>query len=481
MVTKSTVQETSSEPPSSPTPVKPETPVTGTESRDAATATATAKPTVAPNPPNYQSDVNVPSYSEWFCWDKIHQCEVRFLPEFFESRSPSKVPRVYMYYRNSIIKHYRADPSRKISFTDVRKALVGDVGSIRRVFDFLEAWGLINYFPSALNKPLKWDDNKDSKAASNIAASPSNSISKDDSTSKRNCNCNHCKSICSIACFVCDKYDMTLCARCYVRGNYQVGVTSSDFRRVEINEDSKSDWLDKDTLHLFEALMHYGDDWRKVAQHVGRSEKDCVSHFIKLPFGEEFVGSTDIGDVDAKYKQTKDAGDAECGLGSCVTSSSNKRMRLTPLADASNPIMAQAAFLSALAGAEVAENAARAAVTTLSQVDYRSSIGSFGPQARNARRHEADAVSNGNTNLNAAEGTWVDANSQLEKEELDVERAISGITQVQMKEIQDKIVRFEAMDLQMEKEWQQLEQMKNMLFVDQLTLLFNKSSAQKTG
>lgn len=87
--------------------------------------------------------------------------------------------------------------------------------------------------------------------------------------------------------------------------------------------------------------MHYGDDWRKVAQHVGRSEKDCVSHFIKLPFGEEFVGSTDIGGFDAKYNQTKDAGDAECGLGSSVTSSSNKRMRLTPLADASNPIMAQ--------------------------------------------------------------------------------------------------------------------------------------------
>lgn len=50
-----------------------------------------------------------------------------------------------------------------------------------------------------------------------------------------------------------------------------------------------------------------------------------------------------------------------------------------------------------------------------------------------------------------------------------------------MKEIQDKIVHFEALDLQMEKEWRQLEQMKNMLFVDQLTFLFHKSSAQKTG
>lgn len=46
---------------------------------------------------------------------------------------------------------------------------------------------------------------------------------------------------------------------------------------------------------------------------------------------------------------------------------------------------------------------------------------------------EVDAASNGNTNLNtAAEGAWLDANSQLEKEELDVERAISGITEVQV-------------------------------------------------
>lgn len=50
---------------------------------------------------------------------------------------------------------------------------------------------------------------------------------------------------------------------------------------------------------------------------------------------------------------------------------------------------------------------------------------------------EADAVSNGNTNLNAAEGTWLDANSQIEKEEPDVERAISGIMEVQVFNILD--------------------------------------------
>lgn len=50
---------------------------------------------------------------------------------------------------------------------------------------------------------------------------------------------------------------------------------------------------------------------------------------------------------------------------------------------------------------------------------------------------------------------------------------------MQMKGIQDKLVRFEELDLQREKEMQQLEQLKSTLFVDQLTLLFHRSSGAK--
>lgn len=132
----------------------------------------------------------------WFSWDSINECEVKFLPEFFDSRSPSKNPRVYKYYRDSIIKHYRENPSRKITFTDVRRTLVGDVGSIRRVFDFLETWGLINYWASA--KQLKWEE-KESKSAG-ASAEPSFRVKE---TSKRVCN--GCKTLCTIACFACDK------------------------------------------------------------------------------------------------------------------------------------------------------------------------------------------------------------------------------------------------------------------------------------
>ncbi|KAK9270353.1 hypothetical protein L1049_025932 [Liquidambar formosana] len=463
--------------PTPPTPaVKLETPVTDSKK------TAAAVSSRPPEPPSTDANVvNIPSYSRWFSWNDIHECEVRFLPEFFDSRSPSKNPRVYKYYRNSIVRKFRENPSRKVTFTDARKTLVGDVGSIRRVFDFLEAWGLVNYSGAAIKLPLKWEE-KESKSGGAPSQSSDPAGSSIESSVPTRKWCSGCKSLCNIACFACDKFDLTLCARCYVRGNYRVGVSSSDFRRVEINEETKSDWTDKETLHLLEAILHYGDDWKKVAEHVGgRSEKECVTRFIKFPFGEVFVGHPDSGEIDNKFDQIEDQGDAEFGLENVGTLSPRKRVRLTPLADASNPIMAQAAFLSALAGVEVAEAAAQAAVKALSEVDYRTSRENHGSLNNVTRHQESDVPSNGDSNLNASEGACVDVNSLLEKEELDVERAISGITEVQMKEIQEKIIHFEEFEIQMEKEWKQLQQVKSLLFADQLSLLFHKTAAPKSG
>lgn len=133
-----------------------------------------------------------------------------------------------------------------------------------------------------------------------------------------------------------------MCARCYVRGNYRVGINSSEFKRVEISEESKTEWSEKEILLLLEAVMHYGDDWKKVAPHVtGRTEKDCVSQFVKLPFGEQFVKESDSEDGLETFDQIKGSANPESGGGDKDDSSPNKRMRLTPLADASNPILAQ--------------------------------------------------------------------------------------------------------------------------------------------
>ncbi|KAA0064672.1 SWI/SNF complex subunit SWI3B [Cucumis melo var. makuwa] len=421
-------------------PLKIETPPSDSGQTPSAVPAPTPRPDDLPQPTS-PDPIHLPSYSRWFSWNGIHECEVRFLPEFFDSRSPSKNPRVYKYLRNSIVKNFRECPSKKITFTDIRKTLVADVGSIRRVFDFLEAWGLINYSPSALSKPLKWEDrdSKSNASASNTGepggGSANSSAPKD--ASKRVCS--GCKSICSIACFACDKFDLTLCARCYVRGNYRVGVvSSSDFRRVEINDDTRTDWTDKETLHLLEALTHYGDDWKKVAQHVGgRTERECVAHFVKLPLGEQFHGYPDSEHIDNNYTVVKDHASANLTLESTGASIPNKRIRLSPLADASNPIMAQAAFLSSLVGIEVAEAAAQAAVIKLSEMDFGRDGEIARPIARNTEEQGNDVAS--------CEGSLLRGSS------MDMEKAISHIVDVQMKEFVDKLNGFEEGELQMEK------------------------------
>lgn len=333
----------------------------------------------------------------------------------------------------------------------MRKTIVGDVGSIRRVFDFLEAWGLINYAGSTSRPQLKWED-KETKSAAQ--GGDSGSGGGGDAAAAKKRVCSGCKTTCTIACFASEKHDMTLCARCYVRGNYRVGLNSSDFKRVEISEEAKSDWSDKETLQLLEAIMHHGDDWKKVAEHVGgRSVKECVARFIKLPFGEQFDGPPESGELDT-----------ELSLQNATLPT--KRMHLSPLADASNPIMAQSAFLSTLVGVDVAEVAASAAVTALSNVGE-------------GKQQELSYASNGGA-VNNMEESIGEAKSQLGKEEEELEKAISGIT-AQTKEIEDKIVHFEEFDLQMERKWQQFQQLQDMLFVDQLTILFHKNTPPKSA
>ncbi|XP_058220496.1 SWI/SNF complex subunit SWI3B [Rhododendron vialii] len=439
-------------------------------------------PAAAAAPTTSTDLVYIPTYSRWFSFNNIHECELRFLPEFFDGKSPSKNPRVYMYYRNSIVRKFRENPTTKITFTEARKTIIGDVGSVRRIFDFLEAWGLVNYSPPPASKlPLKWDD-KETKSITALLQSTEPTMNVAECMVPKKKLCSGCKSVCSIACFASDKYDLTLCARCYVRGNYRVGVSSSDFRRVEINEEIKTDWTEKEILLLLESTMQYGDDWKKVAEYVGgRSEMECVTRFIKLPFGEQYLGPSDSCEVSQKLYQTKDQNVAASGLQSSEKSFPNKRMRLNPLADASNPIMAQAAFLSALVGVEVAEVAASAAVRALAEFGYGAIKEHPRLLSSHGRQQEPDASSNGDATLKTSEGLDIDVQSQLDKEEQDLERAMSSITEVQMKEIQDKISRFEKYESQMEREWQQLQQMKNMIFVDKLTLLLDKTRAQKAG
>ncbi|KAL3818544.1 hypothetical protein ACJIZ3_004449 [Penstemon smallii] len=94
----------------------------------------------------------IPSYSSWFSWHNIHEVERFSLREFFDGSSITRSPRIYKDYRDFIISKFRENPSKKLTFTDVRKSLVGDISILLKVFTFLEKWGLINFNVADSNK-----------------------------------------------------------------------------------------------------------------------------------------------------------------------------------------------------------------------------------------------------------------------------------------------------------------------------------------
>ena len=51
--------------------------------------------------------------------------------------------------RDFIMDAFRANPRRRLTFTECRRSMAGDMSAIQRVFQFLEGWGLINYVPAS--------------------------------------------------------------------------------------------------------------------------------------------------------------------------------------------------------------------------------------------------------------------------------------------------------------------------------------------
>ena len=85
-----------------------------------------------------------PSLPEWFSPNIVHAIEAQFLPEFFSGHS-TRTPAVYMRIRNMIHGLYQQNTSAYVSATDARKLVAGDVCTVLRIHEFLDAFSVINY------------------------------------------------------------------------------------------------------------------------------------------------------------------------------------------------------------------------------------------------------------------------------------------------------------------------------------------------
>ncbi|KAI3943614.1 hypothetical protein MKX01_039242 [Papaver californicum] len=313
-----------------------------TEMTNAVNDEENSKPLPA-NEPEQQDLYSIPIYSSWFSWDEIHEIETTFLKEFFNGTSISRTPKVYKEYRDFIINKYREDPSRKLTFTEIRKSLICDVSLLHKVFLFLEKWGLINFsvttsslLDGGQNTLAKVSDEIDEKVkvrfeegAPNgvrVVAEPGSvkavALPKNmnvdvekggengfslpplasyndvfgDLVKQKGVVCGTCGEDCGLGYFDSDKQKgQVLCVKCFKV--YSESKPVEDFKfhdsKESANNSGTDAWAEAETLLLLESVMKHGDDWDLVAQDVCTKNKlECISRLIELPFGELLLSMT---------------------------------------------------------------------------------------------------------------------------------------------------------------------------------------------
>ncbi|CAJ1974338.1 unnamed protein product [Sphenostylis stenocarpa] len=371
----------------------------------------------------------IPSSSRWFAWDEIHETERGAFKEFFDASSISRTPKIYKEYRDFIINKYREEPSRRLTFTEVRKSLVGDVTFLHKAFLFLENWGLINYGapgadvekeeeeelcnvrleegtpngirvaatpnslkPMLLPRVAKSGGNA-SGASLKLPPLASYSDIYGDLIRQKDGKCRFCDAKCSSGHYRCTQDNFIICANCFKSGNYGEKRSAEDFVLSESSENSgKHDtvWTEGEILLLLESVLKHGDDWELVAQSIQTKTKlDCISKLIELPFGELMFGRThrnvNINGANgivnnAKQVQSSSSDNQEISKskdqppeltneneqnGDSVKESPSKRHRVAPLSDSSSSLMNQVGLISNVVDPHITAAAADAAVSAL--------------------------------------------------------------------------------------------------------------------
>ncbi|KAH6831567.1 hypothetical protein C2S53_018983 [Perilla frutescens var. hirtella] len=297
----------------------------------------------------------IPSYSSWFSWINIHEVERFSLREFFDGSSITRTPRIYKEYRDFIISKYREEPSRKLTFTEVRKSLVGDISVLLKVFTFLEKWGLINFNVSGNDERNGYEGGARTASCGSeeeedhwkgrvkveegaphgvrVVAAPNSmkpivppppppSLVVDgggivgevgesgfkwpplasysdvygelmlEERKKSGVVCGSCKETCDSAHYEYTKAaSFIICEKCFKSGNYEEDKSADDFK-LKDTQNQAAVWTEAETLLLLESVLKHGDDWDLVTKNVQtKSKLECISKLIQLPLGDLMLGA----------------------------------------------------------------------------------------------------------------------------------------------------------------------------------------------
>lgn len=175
-------------------------------------------------------------------------------------RAPPRAPEAYLRYRNAMIDKYREDPARELTFTEARRWLAGDVGTLRRIHAFLHSWGLINAHarirpgrlaaaggPEAILEPAAAgsvgpEAAADAAAAGaggvRVVAARAAGLARPPAADGARFFCNAMPWVdCTALRYHCVKLpDVDLCPLAYAEGRFPPGCSAQDFVKIENNE-----------------------------------------------------------------------------------------------------------------------------------------------------------------------------------------------------------------------------------------------------
>lgn len=80
----------------------------------------------------------------WYKKDGVSEIERAMLPEWFDQSAEHRTPETYIQARERILQISASIANRHITHAMVRRAVVGDAGSLFRLRNFLTHWGIIN-------------------------------------------------------------------------------------------------------------------------------------------------------------------------------------------------------------------------------------------------------------------------------------------------------------------------------------------------
>ncbi|KAK2079995.1 hypothetical protein QBZ16_002390 [Prototheca wickerhamii] len=397
----------------------------------------------------------------------------------------------YLRYRNAMIDKYREEPSRELTFTEARRWLAGDVGTLRRIHAF-----------SALRRARggrgRRGGRRRRRARGRARAA---GLARPPAADGARFFCNAMPWVdCTALRYHCVKLpDVDLCPLAYAEGRFPPGCSAQDFVKIENNEapPDPSGWTNKEQLLLLEGVEKHGEDWAAIAEFVGtKNPMQCCTRFLQMPIEEAILAEGMAANGQRGWVAIPEPGEEE------TTGAEAAALGPLPFADVSNPIMAQLAFLTTMVGPKVAAAAAQRALETLAEEDEAALADAKAEGDEAAIKSEAgaqDAIMKDEqgeeletalvpadrplpaTRLRAAAATALAAAAAKAKlladaEEREMQRLVLAAVDVQCKKINLKLQHLERLDELMARERAQLESLRSTFIASHLS-----SAAQAGG